>query len=248
MQRRCKTDFRLISCIATAHHLPYHYDDVIKWQHFPRYGPFVREIRRPPVNSQHKGQWRGALMFSLICFWMNGWVNNREAVDLRRYRDHHDIIVMIEMISCPSLGNSHKRSAKRRPPISSQIEFGYLFLLSWFYHLVSQLSLAERYPNVSISHGVQHTNTKWYHAIKSWLGIGSGHDLMPSSQKPQPKPMLTHRGHVIHVFTWEQFHRDCLKCTPVKCGLTITDWKLQSHMVISVLFHIYIFVIYNNKK
>ena len=41
-------------------------DDVIKWKHFPRYWPFVRGIHRSPVNSPHKGQWRGALMFSLI--------------------------------------------------------------------------------------------------------------------------------------------------------------------------------------
>ena len=47
-----------------------------------------------PVNSQHKGQWRGALMFSLIWVWINGWVNNREAGDLRRYRVHYDVIVM----------------------------------------------------------------------------------------------------------------------------------------------------------
>ena len=38
-------------------------DDVIKWKHFPRYWPFVREIHWLPVNSPHKGQWRGALMF-----------------------------------------------------------------------------------------------------------------------------------------------------------------------------------------
>ena len=43
------------------------HDDVIKWKHFPRYCPFVRGIHRSPVNSKHKGQWRGALMFSLIC-------------------------------------------------------------------------------------------------------------------------------------------------------------------------------------
>ena len=36
---------------------------------------------RSPVTSPHKGQWRGALMFSLICVWINGWVNNREAGD-----------------------------------------------------------------------------------------------------------------------------------------------------------------------
>ena len=44
------------------------------------------------VNSPHKSQWRGALMFSLICAWMNGWVNNREAGDLRRHRAHYDVI------------------------------------------------------------------------------------------------------------------------------------------------------------
>ena len=48
-----------------------------------------------PVNSPHKGQWRGALMFSLICVWINGWVNNRGAGDLRRYRGHYDVNVML---------------------------------------------------------------------------------------------------------------------------------------------------------
>ena len=47
-----------------------------------------------PVNSPHKGQWRGALMFSLIGVWINGWVNNREVGDVRRYRVHYDVIVM----------------------------------------------------------------------------------------------------------------------------------------------------------
>ena len=72
---------------------PYH-DDVIKWKHFPRYWPFVRGIHRSPVNSPHKGQWRGALMFTLICARINGWINNREAGHLRRHRTHYDVIVM----------------------------------------------------------------------------------------------------------------------------------------------------------
>ena len=71
-----------------------HHDDVIKWKHFPRYWPFVRGIHRSPVNSAHKGQWRGALMFSLICARINGWVNNCEAGDLRRHQAHYDVIVM----------------------------------------------------------------------------------------------------------------------------------------------------------
>ena len=45
-------------------------------------------------NSPHKGQWRGALVFSLICVWIIGWVNNREAGDLRRYRADFDVSVM----------------------------------------------------------------------------------------------------------------------------------------------------------
>ena len=69
-------------------------DDVIKWKHFPRYWPFVWEIRWSPVNSPHKGQWRGALMFSLICLWINGCANSRDVGDLRRHRAHYDVIVM----------------------------------------------------------------------------------------------------------------------------------------------------------
>ena len=74
------------------------WDDVIKWKHFSRYWPFVRGIHRSPVNSPHKGQWRGALMFSLICAWINGWVNDREAGDLRRHHTHHDVTIYNEYL------------------------------------------------------------------------------------------------------------------------------------------------------
>ena len=70
------------------------HDDVIKWKHFVRYWPFVRGIHRSPVNSPHIGQWRGALVFSLICACINGWINNHEAGDLRRHRAHYDVNVM----------------------------------------------------------------------------------------------------------------------------------------------------------
>ena len=69
------------------------------WRHqmetFPRYLPFVRGIYRSPVNFPHKGQWRGPLMFSLICAWTNGWVNNRYFSDLIRQCAHYDVTVMI---------------------------------------------------------------------------------------------------------------------------------------------------------
>ena len=68
------------------------HDDVIKWKYFPRYWPFVWGIHR---NSPHKGKWCWALMFSLVCSWINGWVNNCEAGNLRRYRTHYDVTVMV---------------------------------------------------------------------------------------------------------------------------------------------------------
>ena len=70
------------------------HDDVIKCKHFPRYWPFVWGIHRSPGNSRHKGQWRGALMFSLIFAWTNSWANNRDAGDLRCHRAHYDVTVM----------------------------------------------------------------------------------------------------------------------------------------------------------
>ena len=79
------------------------HDDVIKWKHSPHYWPFVRGIHRSPVNSLHKCQWRGVLMFSLICTWINCWINNHEAGDLRRHRSHYDVIVM--MYHLTSIGN-----------------------------------------------------------------------------------------------------------------------------------------------
>ena len=61
-----------------GHH--YLHDDVTKWTHFPRYWPFMWGMNSPvPVNSPHRGQWRGTLMFSLFYAWINDWVNNREA-------------------------------------------------------------------------------------------------------------------------------------------------------------------------
>ena len=89
------------SFISSGNHWAVHaeqHDDVINWKHFPLYWPFVRGIHWSPVNSPHKGQWRGALMFSLICVWVNGWVNNREAGDLRRYCAHYDVTLKLHVV------------------------------------------------------------------------------------------------------------------------------------------------------
>ena len=71
------------------------HDDVIKWKYFPRYWPFVWGIHRSPVNSPHTK----ASGVELRCFlWSapetNGWINTRDAGDLRRRCAHNDVTLM----------------------------------------------------------------------------------------------------------------------------------------------------------
>ena len=54
-------------CVHCMHH-----NDVIKWKHFPHCWPLVQGIQRSPVNSPDRGQWCGALMFSLMYAWTSG--------------------------------------------------------------------------------------------------------------------------------------------------------------------------------
>ena len=70
-----------------------------------------------PVSCEfpHKGHWRGALTFSLICVWINGWVNNRDAGDLRCYRAHDDVTVMCEKF-IHGLASSHMFWKKTNAP------------------------------------------------------------------------------------------------------------------------------------
>ena len=46
----------------------------------------------------HKGQWRGTLVFSLVCTWTNGCVNTCRAGDLRRHCTHYDVTVMLQRL------------------------------------------------------------------------------------------------------------------------------------------------------
>ena len=71
------------------------HDNVIKWKHLPRYCPFVRGTHRSPVYFPgHNGQWRGALMFSLMCAWTKSWANTLDAGESRRHGAHCDATVM----------------------------------------------------------------------------------------------------------------------------------------------------------
>ena len=97
------------------------HDDIIKWTHFPRYWPYVRGIHRSPVNSPHKGQWRGALMFSFICAWINCWINNRNTGDLRSRPAHYDVIIM----------SQKKHSCKMNEELAHKKPRQYIRQLCW---------------------------------------------------------------------------------------------------------------------
>ena len=51
-------------------------------------------VGNSPVTGEFPVQKPVTLMFYLICIWINGWVNNGEADDLRRHNAHYDVTVM----------------------------------------------------------------------------------------------------------------------------------------------------------
>ena len=68
------SDWRFKCLSNTLWYVMSRHDNIIKWKHFRRYFPLGRGIHRSPVvapQRPHKGQWRGALMFSLIYVRMN---------------------------------------------------------------------------------------------------------------------------------------------------------------------------------
>ena len=85
------------------------HDDVIRWKHFPRYWPFVQGNHRSPVNSPHKGQWRGAFIFFDLRLnqplskqsW--GWWFETLSRSLWRHRD--------ELLPVTAHGTRRKRSS-----------------------------------------------------------------------------------------------------------------------------------------
>ena len=148
------------------------HDDVIKWKHFPHYWPFARGIHRSPVNSPHKGQWRGALMFSLICAWINAWVNNCEAGDLRRHRAHYGVIVMFfghvglggnTLSICPLCGGRRDSTHK------GKLMWGFwCFVLLLFNKVLNDLNAMTAIShNCNVLSSMLQSNEVWLDVIRS---------------------------------------------------------------------------------
>ena len=102
----------------------------------------------------HKVQWRGALILSLIYAWINDWVNNREAGDLRRHRAYHDVTVMRAacisrctillvdwiLLTCPIPYNPHRDWFRRQIERTSCLYFAYCYLYISFCHQMSSIN------------------------------------------------------------------------------------------------------------
>ena len=63
--------------------------------------------RNSPVTGEfpHEDKWRRASVFSLICAWTNGWVNNRDTGAMRCHCSHYDVTVMDSAIPHPHGGS-----------------------------------------------------------------------------------------------------------------------------------------------
>ena len=120
-------------------------------------------IHRSPVNSPHHGQWRGALMFSFICAWINGWVNNREAGDFRRHHAHYNVMVMH-----PSRVSKACGCQQHYPTERLQQSIWYCALAHTLFRVT--LLVEEKYNPVMVSwHDSGKMGTVWVRYIAGWL-------------------------------------------------------------------------------
>ena len=113
---------------------------------------FVRGIHRWPVKTPHKAQWQGALIFSLICAWTNGWVNNQSAGDLRRHLIHYDVTVMVIAGLCAILYHTGLRHIESLHNIPVNILFISAFVFEYECpHRTTLFSIKRLIPQILFS-------------------------------------------------------------------------------------------------
>ena len=83
-------------------------------------------------STPHKGQSRRALMFSLICAWTTGWINDLDGGDLRRHRAHYDVTLMLIYDARSILGHRVTWNFSILPMINEAIIWVFLLkTLKW---------------------------------------------------------------------------------------------------------------------
>ena len=179
------------------------HDDFIKWKLSPRHWPFVRVIRRSPVNSPHKGQWRGA--FSFVCAWTNGWLNNLEAGDLRRYRTHYDVIVMSAWRMENVLGFCQWLTHYTLMMVHCLIDIHqFLEIANTLVPVCWPRSISRCTHRLSGPVWSLHVSFKLYHAM---MDIHAANGLESLSDRSGPNTFLTDRC-TIYVASWKQTSED----------------------------------------
>ena len=83
-----------------------HYDNVIKWKHFPHYWPFVRVFHRSPMNSPNKGRWCffDLRLYKRLRKQFRWWFETSSRSLWRRYYDNYIIRNgrwIADAITCP---------------------------------------------------------------------------------------------------------------------------------------------------
>ena len=144
----------------------------LKW--FPSKRPWIWKLC---PCCPHKGQRRGALMFSLICAGINGWVNNRKAGDLIRHRVHYDVTVL----PWDDLIISHK-----------MVSF-FVCFFCWHYgsFLVGFVQFIFLMPKLWSFASLQTTSSWWRHQMETFsalLAICAGNSPVPG-EFPAQRPV-----------------------------------------------------------
>ena len=114
---------------------------VIWWRHemetFSAYWQFMWGIHRSRMNTPHKGQWFGALMFYLICAWTNSRVNNWYASNSRLHPAHHDVTNIYKYPTVHSVVDiSTRRKCLRngnKPVITTAVVFTISYVSPWHF-------------------------------------------------------------------------------------------------------------------
>ena len=107
-----------------------------------------------PVLGEFPAQRPVARSFdvSLICGWLYGWVNNREAGDFGQYRAHYDVTVMWLIVN-------HQNNR------------GLMFILHWGWFLVCSTFWSQWYGNLQYFLVLHYSKVTKYQSIKRsfWL-------------------------------------------------------------------------------
>ena len=118
-----------------------YHDDVIKWKHFSRYWPFVREVHRPPVNFPHTQRpvTRNFEVFFDLCLnkrlseqsW--GWWFETPSRPLWRHCDVLIVIINGENLTC------YARISRLKEIMKLMVTFFFLVHFVWNTHIALYL-------------------------------------------------------------------------------------------------------------